>query len=234
LAWIIDQLTLLAEAFGEPLMPQRLELYVRDLCDLTPEQLRIAFQRARRELKFFPKIAELRALAGETRKELTEAGAIAAWHAVLDLISKWGVDRWEHASYGPPPELGARTEYAIRIVGGLNRINRCSDSEFGYMQKQFCDAWISFDVSKQGFREIVGKLDGETLGTVKRLGPGAREAKDGDKMSLREILASAMDAKTGSRTRPDRQNSPLFDEEARQKRIAELKAQAVQVEEVTQ
>ncbi len=64
LEWINDELTILAEAFGEPLTEQRLEIYCGGLADIRQNQLQIVFRRARYELKWFPKLAELRELAG--------------------------------------------------------------------------------------------------------------------------------------------------------------------------
>src|SRR5215469_15594360 len=55
---IIQQLTILAEALGETMTPARLKIYAADLVDLTAEQLAVAFNRARRERRFFPKIEE--------------------------------------------------------------------------------------------------------------------------------------------------------------------------------
>lgn len=63
LDWINDELTVLAEAFGEPLTDQRQEIYCGSLADIRQEQLQTAFRRARCELKWFPKIAEIRELA---------------------------------------------------------------------------------------------------------------------------------------------------------------------------
>jgi hypothetical protein len=64
LDWIADQLTILAEAFGETLTEQRQEIYCSGLADLDQTHLKIAFRRACCELKWFPKVAELRELAG--------------------------------------------------------------------------------------------------------------------------------------------------------------------------
>lgn len=64
LDWINDQLTILAEAFGESLTEQRQEIYCAGLVDIAQPKLQIAFRRARYELKWFPKLAELRELAG--------------------------------------------------------------------------------------------------------------------------------------------------------------------------
>jgi hypothetical protein len=54
----------LAIALGEVVSPERLRIYAQDLVtDLSKEQLTAAFGRARRECKFFPKLAELREYA---------------------------------------------------------------------------------------------------------------------------------------------------------------------------
>lgn len=54
----------MAEAFGEPLTEQRQEIYCAGLADIPRQQLQTAFKRARYELRWFPKLAELRELAG--------------------------------------------------------------------------------------------------------------------------------------------------------------------------
>jgi hypothetical protein len=64
LEWISDELTILAEAFGEPLTEQRQEIYCAGLADIPKQQLHNGFRRARYELKWFPKLSELRELAG--------------------------------------------------------------------------------------------------------------------------------------------------------------------------
>src|SRR5258708_3535590 len=76
--WLIEQLGILAVAFGEPITPERLRVYADDLlCDLSSEQLDTALIRARQELRFFPKIAELRDLAGMKAKDAQQVEANA-------------------------------------------------------------------------------------------------------------------------------------------------------------
>src|ERR1017187_6628261 len=77
--WIGEQLTILGEAMGEVLTPVRLQLYAADLADLDRSQLGVAFGRARRECRFFPKIAELLELAGFAAKDVRNVEAEAAW-----------------------------------------------------------------------------------------------------------------------------------------------------------
>jgi hypothetical protein len=81
LDWINDELTILAEAFGEPLTEQRLEIYCGGLADISQDQLQTAFRRARYELKWFPKLAEMRELAGALPEALNDGrpGPEEAW-----------------------------------------------------------------------------------------------------------------------------------------------------------
>lgn len=81
LDWINDELTILAEAFGETLTEQRQEIYCGGLADIQQDQLRVAFRRARFELKWFPKLAEMRELAGALRTALNDGrpGPEEAW-----------------------------------------------------------------------------------------------------------------------------------------------------------
>jgi hypothetical protein len=81
LEWINDQLTILAEAFGETLTDQRQEIYCGGLADIQRSQLGVAFRRARYELKWFPKLAELRELAVGSPSALNDGrpGPEEAW-----------------------------------------------------------------------------------------------------------------------------------------------------------
>lgn len=81
LEWISDELTILAEAFGEELTEQRQEIYCRGLADIAQEQLRAAFRRALYESKYFPKLAELREFAGRAKVAFADGrpGPEEAW-----------------------------------------------------------------------------------------------------------------------------------------------------------
>jgi hypothetical protein len=74
-------LTILAEAFGEALTEQRQEIYCGGLADISQDRLQVAFRRARYELKWFPKLAELRELAGALGGDLKDSrpGPEEAW-----------------------------------------------------------------------------------------------------------------------------------------------------------
>lgn len=64
--WIMEQVTVLAAAFNTVVSAETLQIYAQDLGDIPQPSLELAFTKSRRELKFFPKIAEIRNLAGES------------------------------------------------------------------------------------------------------------------------------------------------------------------------
>lgn len=100
LGWLTDQFTILAEAFGEPLTAARLNVYASDLADLEHSQLEVAFRRARRELDYFPKVAQLRRVAGADQTEKTDAETRKAWDVLIGFVQKY-VGNDVYGNYGP-------------------------------------------------------------------------------------------------------------------------------------
>jgi hypothetical protein len=62
--WLLKEIVGLAEAFGEGLTAERQVIYATALADIPKDQLRRAVRAAINQLKWFPKVAELRELAG--------------------------------------------------------------------------------------------------------------------------------------------------------------------------
>jgi hypothetical protein len=179
LSWISDQLTVLAEAFGEPLTAERVEIYVGGLADLSRDQLCVAFRRALYELKWFPKLAELRDLAGSKPEEL-KVEAQAAWNYVNDYLRKWGVDRLPVRSDGKlitAPPLDPRLEYAVRQIGGLWRLNQVTDETYHFIFRDFCEAYALAPLAelmapqlseKFGIRELAGQVKELSIANPRR------------------------------------------------------------------
>jgi hypothetical protein len=87
LDWISDQLTILAHCYSEEVTEERQEIYCADLREYPKQWLAAAFAEARRELKWFPKIAELRELAeacGKAQRDRTEEARWAEERKRLD------------------------------------------------------------------------------------------------------------------------------------------------------
>jgi len=181
--WLVDQLTALAEAFGESgdkVSPQRLEIYARALCDLDLGTLQRAFARAMCELKFFPKIAELRELAGTAAKDQRNVEAEAAWKFANDYLRKWGVDLLPVYRGGQrieAPALPQRIVYALRRIGGLAGLNQVTEEKRPFMFKDFCEAYdlapLADSLSPQ-FPAIEGQVKAQLTDGAKA---GPREMK---------------------------------------------------------
>jgi hypothetical protein len=173
LNWIIDQLTMLAEAFGEAVTEERMVIYARDLVDIPRDRLDTAFQRARRERTFFPKIAELRALASSRSQDENKVEANAAWDYVNEYLRKWGVDLLSLYSGGKvttPPPLDARIDYALRRIGGLRALNQVDIDKRPFMYRDFCEAYALAPVAELLALPLQRQFGGEKLqGSIKLL-----------------------------------------------------------------
>lgn len=79
--WLLNEITALGEAFGEGLTAERQVIYATALADIPRDQLRRAIRAAINELKWFPKVAELRELAGVPTSGLKDdrPGPEEAW-----------------------------------------------------------------------------------------------------------------------------------------------------------
>jgi hypothetical protein len=151
-----------------------MELYVSALADIPQDRLSVAFRRALRELTFFPKVAELRNFAASTSEDEKKVEANAAWDYVNEYLRKWGVDRFSLYSVGTvtaPPPLDARTDYALRRIGGLQALNQVDVDKRPFMYRDFCEAYALAPVAELialPLQQQFGK--DKLLGSVKQLG----------------------------------------------------------------
>jgi hypothetical protein len=174
LNWISDQLTMLAEAFAEPLTDERVEIYVRGLSDIPQEQLRVSFQRALRQLTWFPKLAELRNFAGANSEAENKVEADAAWKFVNDYLQRWGVDRLPIYAGGKQvtaPPLPPRIEYALRRIGGFRALNQMDLTKLPFMYRDFCEAYNLAPVAEQMAPRLQLQFEGSNA-----LAPSTKES----------------------------------------------------------
>jgi hypothetical protein len=141
----------LAEAFGETLTPVRLKIYVRELSDIEPDSLASAFNRACRECKFFPRIAELRELAGMGVKQSQDAEARAAWDLAVDFANRYvqsdihgGYEVHQGCRSTPPPQLSQRLEDSVRRSGGWRAFKTMTADDFPFLQKRFIEEYAAW------------------------------------------------------------------------------------------
>jgi hypothetical protein len=136
--WLADKITQLAEACGEELTAARLRIYTEALSDLSREQLQIALNWAIRELRFFPKIAELRDLAGAKAQDAQQVEANAAWEAANRYLQRYGVVKYDRDFR---PALDPRIDYVLRRIGGLWGLNQVTTESYPFKYKEFCEAY---------------------------------------------------------------------------------------------
>jgi hypothetical protein len=152
LGWLAEQVTILAEAMGESMTPARLKIYAGDLADIERPQMEIAFSRARCELRFFPKICELRELAGEGEKQQADAEARAAWDQLIQFVGKF-VSNDIYGNYGPEhgwhaksfPRLSDRILDCVRRTGGWKTYACMSNDDFPFQQKRFFEEFLAWE-----------------------------------------------------------------------------------------
>ena len=150
--WIAEQVTILAEAFGESITCERLKIYAGDLADIGHGPLENAFMRARQECRFFPKIAELRDFAVGKPEDLAKVEAEAAFEFTLNYLREWGVDlspRFQGGEWQYAPALPARVEYALRRIGGLRGLNNLTYEARPFAFKEFVEAFKLAPLSEQ-------------------------------------------------------------------------------------
>jgi hypothetical protein len=113
---------------------------VESLSDLSDDQVRQAIGRAIRELKFFPRVAELREMAGAGAKQTNDAEMRAAWDIVIKHVSRWG--RWncerDHAYIEQgAPELSAKITDVVRRSGTWTAYLAMDADSFPFQQQRF-------------------------------------------------------------------------------------------------
>ncbi|MFZ0770329.1 MAG: hypothetical protein WCA49_01175 [Candidatus Sulfotelmatobacter sp.] len=195
LDWIHDQLTILAEAFGEPLTQERAEIYVGSLSDISQDHLRVAFHRVLNQSTFFPKVAELRNLAGASAEDEKKVEAQAAWNYANEYLRKWGAEKLPIRSSGQwitAPSLEPRLEYALRQIGGLWRLNQVTDQTYPFVFRDFCEAYALAPVAELMAPQLLEQFgDRKLLGNIKQLAevkePGRRAASEESKTTEESV-----------------------------------------------
>lgn len=190
-------------------------IYSESLTDLSEDQVRRAIGRAIRELKFFPRVAELRDLAGVAAKDERNVEAEAAWKWANDYLRKWGVDLMPVYSGGKgmeAPAIPHRIAYALRRIGGLNGLNQITADSRPFAFRDFCEAYHLAPIADSNAPQLANKFP-VLAGQVKRLTDGASERRDSKPV-----------AQPAAKAIPQ----PMTDEQRRAQR-EKLKAQAAEL-----
>lgn len=131
-----DTMTALQVAFGQPADPSVTASYWLFLGELDLPAFKAAAMKAGRELKFFPRPAELLALAGKGGPQAATAAAAEAWEAV-----RWA--RRVH-SYTTGVDFGALVNAVLRNMGGWLAFCDKSDEAMVWERKKFEELYAAF------------------------------------------------------------------------------------------
>jgi hypothetical protein len=185
-------------------------MYAVALGDLSDQAIEHAIKRAICELKWFPKPAELRELAGAAGKDQRSVEAEAAWKFANDYLRKWGVDRMPMFRPGKTieaPALPPRIDYALRRIGGLRGLNQITEENRPFMFKDFCEAYNLAPIAGTLTPQLASQFGAPLLeGNVKQLTDGRTIER------LRETKPAE------ARTRPKPIPQPLTDAQRRDRR----------------
>ena len=118
------------------------------------ERFSAALVNAVRESESFPVIAKIRKACGLGTVQQSAAGADAAWLFVQDHMRQFGTEPY-HVPFGQRrPALPPRIAYAVRLVGGLQRIADVSDDSLPFMRKDFAAAWERYEESAAAYNTL--------------------------------------------------------------------------------
>jgi hypothetical protein len=128
-----------------------MELYLTGLADLSDAQVETAIAQAVMELRFFPKVAELRDLAGASQQGKQDAEARMAWDVLASFVKKF-VSNDVHGNYGPEfgwystdyPKLSDRIIDTVRRTGGWKIYKCMSTGDFPFVQKRFFEEYAAW------------------------------------------------------------------------------------------
>lgn len=143
----------------------------QSLSDLSEDSLRVAFNRAHRECKFFPKPSELREMAVGKVADQEEVKSLAAWNWILDFMRKfWHADLgiYQNAPVIPPAIM-----YALRIIGGFRSLSQMEVSSQPFIQKAFLAAYKLAPVAEM-MQPQIDKLLPTARATMRQLADGKK------------------------------------------------------------
>lgn len=173
---IIDRVKATAEVMGCPISAEALELFAFDLLPYPDDRLAEALVRCRREIStdYGKRLGikdVLDRLGVVTPEQEVSAAADLAWVKITQCFYKCAECPEQHLSHKDRDRLmasgDARLVHAIRVCGGWHRITETRPKDYGFLKRDFVQAYATYDVA----REV--ELQSLPQGDVKRLISGS-------------------------------------------------------------
>jgi hypothetical protein len=125
LAWRIEQLGAIAASKGQAVTTERLQINALDLMDIPSQVLATVFEKARKELTYYPGVPELRELAGARENQIRAVETDAAWLFVHEYLRKHGVDGRPCGVLADPNKAAECTKCHEGWVDSATGLKRC-------------------------------------------------------------------------------------------------------------
>ena len=170
--------TATVDVMGSELSVPALALFVTDLEKLPVEVVAHALARCRREIRGkngFPPMLTIadvldRAGISTLEQEVSAAGDLA-WAKVIACFYDCGDCPEQHLSHIKRDKLMAagdvRLVHAVRICGGWRRITETQPKDYGFLKRDFTQAYASYEVARE--LELQSLPEGDVKGLISGL-----------------------------------------------------------------
>ncbi len=90
-----------------------------------------------------PTVADIRSRVGQKEQLLQGMQGQLEWEEALRAAADYSpVPYWKtHSHWNNPPQLSDAGHYAIRCIGGYERLSRCTDRDLPFVRKDFMEAY---------------------------------------------------------------------------------------------
>lgn len=130
------------EVCGREITPELAGIWAETLAHLDPEVLERACQRVLRTSRFFPTPADILGQIEQADELALQAEAEGAWQQVLEYVRHWVVPDLPGGVARRAPALPPAIVAAVRVAGGLVRIESCSQDELTWVRKLFLETYM--------------------------------------------------------------------------------------------
>jgi hypothetical protein len=144
------------DGLAYPVSPVMVKLWLNVFADVPPHQVEAAFDKAERQLKFWPSAAEVLGFISTVENKMGQEQAEQKWQQVRDYI------RICYSPDIPPrdhdledgrkqnaPRITERTQRAINAAGGLAYLSDCDRESLQWAKKKFIEEYIRWGELKK-------------------------------------------------------------------------------------
>jgi hypothetical protein len=138
------------------LTPVLIRLWCNVFADIPPHQVEAAFNKAERQLKFWPSPAEVFGFISIAENKIGQEQAEQKWQQVLEYIRVYYSPDipprdhdYEDGRKQNAPRITERTQRAINAAGGLAYLSDCDRESLQWAKKKFIEEYIRWGELKK-------------------------------------------------------------------------------------